>query len=104
MTKPKPWDRGGKNRHAQGYGTSWDKLRKYVIDRDKGLCQHCLPKGRVRVGNQCDHIKPKAQGGTDDLDNLQLLCRPCHDRKSLRDRGYRVKPSTGADGWPIEDD
>ena len=100
MTNRPAWYKHGKNRHEQGYGTAWVKLRKVVIERDKHLCQHCLAKGRATAGTQVDHIKPKAQGGTDDLDNLQLLCRPCHDRKSVLDRGWRPRPTTGVDGWP----
>ena len=99
----KAWDKGGKTRHQQGYGSAWDKLRKTILQRDKGLCQECKRKGRVRAGNQCDHIKPKAKGGTDDPSNLEILCKPCHLEKNLRDKGHRVKPTFGADGWPIEE-
>lgn len=31
---------------------------------------------------ECDHIVPLWEGGTDDEDNLQLLCRPCHKAKT----------------------
>lgn len=34
---------------------------------------------------ECDHIVNKAQGGTDDMDNLQSLCKPCHDKKSQQE-------------------
>ena len=30
----------------------------------------------------CDHIIPKAEGGTDEDDNLQTLCRACHKQKT----------------------
>ena len=30
-----------------------------------------------------DHISPKFQGGGDNLDNLQIICVPCHSSKSM---------------------
>jgi 5-methylcytosine-specific restriction protein A len=32
-------------------------------------------------------VTPKAQGGTDDLVNLQPLCKQCHDAKTKREHG-----------------
>jgi len=52
------------------------------MQRDAGLCQVCNLKGRLTVGNIVDHIKPKAEGGTDDLGNLQVICKPCHTMKT----------------------
>lgn len=101
----KPWDKGGTTRHQQGYGTAWDKLRKFILARDNHLCQICLSKGRTAVGNQVDHRLPKAKGGTDDPANLWVLCRPCHDEKTIRDQGKKPRRRVryGLDGWPIED-
>lgn len=100
------WTHGGKSRHERGYGSAWDRLRKTILTRDKHLCQHCFAKGRVTAGNQVDHIKPKAKGGTDDPANLTVLCRPCHDRKTIADQGKvrrKTRPAVGLDGWPIDD-
>lgn len=90
------------SRHARGYGTAWDKLRKRILARDKHLCQACLRAGRITAGNHVDHIKPKAKGGTDEEGNLEVLCRPCHEAKTTRDSGRRVRPTIGVDGWPTE--
>jgi 5-methylcytosine-specific restriction endonuclease McrA len=30
-----------------------------------------------------DHVIPLSAGGTDDESNLQALCKPCHDRKTV---------------------
>ena len=75
----------GKSRHERGYGWAWERVRKQVIQRDKGLCQLCLASGKVVAGNECDHITPKARGGSDDLSNLRLLCRPCHRSVTARE-------------------
>mgnify|MGYP000170916768 CR=1 FL=1 len=103
MGERKAWQkRGNPNRHQQGYGSSWDKLRKVILERDNHLCQMCLAKGRPVPGNQCDHKIPKAKGGTDDPSNLWILCKPYHLEKTLRENGRRSKPITGVDGWPVE--
>ncbi|WP_374245295.1 HNH endonuclease [Zoogloea sp.] len=90
-------DRSRGTRHQRGYGTDWDAKRLQILERDNGLCQECLRQGRVTpCGHKpftafCDHIRPKAEGGTDDDDNLQTLCSSCHraktDREKLRGRG-----------------
>lgn len=98
---------GKGSRHDRGYGAQWDKLRKQVLKRDNYLCQECLREGRLTPlgvrprDHAVDHIEAKAKGGTDAMTNLQSLCAPCHDRKTARDEGRRVRRVMGADGWPL---
>lgn len=73
------------SRHQRGYGSEWERARKRIIERDLGLCQECLRQGRTSVGEQVDHITPKAQGGGDNEANLQLLCGACHRTKTARE-------------------
>jgi 5-methylcytosine-specific restriction protein A len=77
-----------------------------VNGKPSALCAECLKTGRPTPATQCDHIKPKSLGGTDDLDNLQALCGPCHDAKTAQERDAEQaklkaegKPTIGADGW-----
>ena len=67
-------------------GRRWMRIRELVFRRDKQLCQHCLKAGVIKAANQVDHITPLGCGGTDDLCNLQALCKPCHDLKTIDDR------------------
>ncbi len=100
------------SRQSRGYGAEWERIRKRIVARDKGLCQECLRHGRVTIGREVDHIVPKAeaarrgwtQAQTDDVANLQLLCGPCHQAKTARDNGktYRPKVAIGLDGWPLD--
>lgn len=48
--------------------------RKILLNNHK-CCQKC---GRT-IDLEVHHIKPRSQGGTDDLENLQVLCGICHN-------------------------
>ena len=96
------WKHEQQSRHKRGYGTAWDKLRLRILARDSHLCQVCLAKGRPTPATHVDHILAKAKGGTDSESNLRAICRPCHDRKSIAEKGHRVRQSFGADGWPTD--
>ena len=100
----KPWLRKRLSANERGYGSAWKRVRKLALERDKHLCQYCAEKNppRLTPATQVDHRKPKAKGGTDDLDNLVATCRECHDDKSARDLGHRVRQRFGADGWPCD--
>jgi len=74
------------NASQRGYGYAWQQLRKQVIDRDNHLCQACKANGIAKTGTHCDHIKPKANGGTDCMTNLQMLCVECHNTKTAKER------------------
>lgn len=74
---------GGKTSTQRGYGAKWRKVRTLAMKRDNGLCQLCLPI--ITKATEVDHIKPKAQGGTDALDNLQSLCKACHRAKTAQE-------------------
>jgi len=76
------------SRHKRGYGTAWDKVRRYVLTRDGGLCQPCIKMGRVTEAKQVDHIMQKSEGGTDDESNLQAICVACHKTKTAREASH----------------
>lgn len=93
----KPWHHTA-SRHERGYGSRWVKLRQTIIARDKALCQPCMREGRLTPFAAVDHITPKAEGGTDAHDNLQLICGACHDAKTQQEAaralGQTIKPRT----------
>lgn len=103
MTERKPWDHKGKSTKARGYGRQHQKLREQLFKQEP-LCRMCKAKGRVTVATIADHIVRIADGGpVHDISNLQPLCQPCHDRKSLLEQGKRPKRTFAADGWPVDD-
>jgi len=98
------------SRHERGYGTAHDRMRKRVLIEEP-LCRTCLAKSppRYTPSTIADHIKPKAEGGSDERDNYAGSCKPCHDEKtdaeSAKARGITLRRQIriGADGWPIEE-
>ncbi|MGZ9568790.1 HNH endonuclease [Alcaligenes nematophilus] len=83
---------GGSRRASaseRGYGAAWRRQRKAALQRDYHQCRPCAAKGAVTYGNEVDHIIPKFQGGTDDLENLQTICKDCHDEKTRRESSWR---------------
>jgi hypothetical protein len=71
--------------------------RRAVYFRDQGHCAAC---GADLTGlidplpaAQFDHIVPLAQGGLNDVSNLQLLCQPCNGKKAadLIEPGTRLR-------------
>ena len=68
------------------YGRTWRKVR----DRYRAahpLCERCLERGRITPTQEVHHIKPLAQGGTNDDDNLTALCTSCHSEITAREGG-----------------
>ena len=72
----------GKTTTQRGYGHAWRKQRGKALERDGYICQECKTRHIITPATDVDHIIEKAHGGTDDLDNLQSLCNPCHKDKT----------------------
>jgi len=52
-----------------------------LYQRDMGICQVCFRYADIRDCN-VDHVVPAADGGTDDMDNLQLTHYWCNTIKA----------------------
>ncbi|HET9381313.1 MAG TPA: HNH endonuclease signature motif containing protein [Streptomyces sp.] len=86
-----PW--AGRDDKAARYGISsgrWRTLKRRVALRDNGCCYCCGTEQPDRRDDpdgehqhELDHIIPISEGGAvEDLDNLGLICQPCHEIKS----------------------
>lgn len=85
------------NAYRRGYGgKKWELMRRRIFRRDNYVCQDC---GRICVeGDEdegrwphCDHIRPKSQGGGEDVDNLQTMCGRCHNIKTSSEDRIRMR-------------
>lgn len=56
------------------------KLRHEVFKRDGYRCREC-GASKDETSLEIDHILPVAKGGTNDINNLQTLCRECNRMK-----------------------
>jgi 5-methylcytosine-specific restriction endonuclease McrA len=53
------------------------RLHLLLIERDGHKCKQCNSIENIQI----DHIIPLSKGGSDEPENLQLLCRKCNIRK-----------------------
>ena len=95
------WE-SNKTSSERGYGYQWQKLRKNILARDDYLCVMCLQRGILTPATDVDHIVQKADGGTDDWDNLQSLCKDCHKDKTVRDNGGIPRTGCSLTGEPVD--
>ncbi len=74
--KPKAWART-KPAPKRATGAAYYAQRAAVCRAAHGRCQLCAMPGQV-----ADHIIPLAEGGPDELGNMQWLCHACHNTKT----------------------
>lgn len=64
------------------WSASWLKARRSHLAHEP-LCRACAARGRVTAAEVVDHIVPIRHGGAQlDPENLQSLCKVCHEAKS----------------------
>ena len=56
----------------------WAKRRALILRRDNHTCQQC---GETEGQLHIDHIVPRRLNGTEDVNNLRVLCRACNLKK-----------------------
>lgn len=79
--KPAPYA-GAKDRWLAERPPGYNQLRSLIFKLQMQRCARCGSRTKLEL----DHIHPVAQGGSWAIENLQGLCRPCHDEKSQEDR------------------
>ena len=59
---------------------------KVLVERQKGLCSHCLETLDNDEYLHVHHVVPRSHGGTDDLDNLRIVHLCCHQQLHAQER------------------
>lgn len=80
------------------HGIDWQNQLEELWKRDEGICQMCGKQMEEGVGDP-DHIVKRSDGADDQLSNLRLLCRDCHNKRhpEKQTRFQEVKISQGED-------
>ena len=82
---------------------AWRQTRRAII-ADEPLCRMCAQVGQTTAAQVVDHIERVADAPDKafDPDNLQPLCKSCHDRfKQAQERGRGLR-GAGLDGLPLD--
>jgi 5-methylcytosine-specific restriction endonuclease McrA len=79
--------------HARGTDTQWRNLRKACFQVWGKTCMYCGDRA-----TEVDHIIEVARGGTNTIDNLQPLCKPCHMAKTIAFNTVRPSASHSPKG------
>jgi len=67
-----------------------DQLKKIVASQQRWNCKKC--KNILDATYEVDHIIALEDGGNNDIQNLQALCRNCHGKKTMEDNIKRRYP------------
>ena len=73
--------RSGGTRHKRNVSES---KKKYIASSQKWSCAHC--QQMLDNTYEVDHVIPLYKGGTNELTNLEALCRNCHGKKTFKDK------------------
>lgn len=71
-------------RLRKGSGHRQQKLRRFVLARDRYTCHRCgktfAPSDLVN-----DHVVPLGEGGADNVENMAACCKRCHRDKTAEE-------------------
>ena len=71
---------------------TWPKgLKRDLMRRQSNTCPYCGARKIMRTMD-IDHMTPVVRGGSNDLKNLQVTCKPCNQRKGMMtDQEFRYR-------------
>ena len=81
---------------------TWPRgLKQELMKRQDNTCVYCGYR-RIARTLDIDHMVPAVRGGSNDASNLQVICRPCNQRKGLQtDQEFRARYSRLVPATPL---
>jgi hypothetical protein len=76
----------------QNYGAAWQRFRAWYADLHPAICVLCgaaLASKDMHLDHHPPLTGPDDEGMYDE-NRVRWLCRPCHSRETLRERGGRM--------------
>jgi 5-methylcytosine-specific restriction endonuclease McrA len=90
-----------KKRRANGFMIGLPGRKLGLCSFSMSRCADCRRSGRLNEATVVDHIIERSKGGDDYAqENLQSLCKPCHDAKTRRQGVFKVEPIIGPERFP----
>ena len=77
----KSWKRDTNANHVWSY-----RKKQWLIRRHGSICQECKQRFLFGQGLEVDHIDGNSSNR--DVNNLQLLCKPCHREKTAKEQRW----------------
>ena len=81
---------------------SWPKgLKQELMRHQNNTCVYCGYRRTARTLD-IDHMIPAVRRGSNDTSNLQVICRPCNQRKGMQtDKEFRARYSRLVPATPL---
>lgn len=79
----------GKVEKVEGERVIPQRIKDDVYKRDKGACTKCGRRNNLHY----HHIKRFSDGGLHSINNIKLLCAPCHAKEHKGEPGYHLLKS-----------
>ena len=79
-TPPKSYDRITTSGKKSSKRSVSETKKKYVASQQNWKCAHC--QNQLTAWFEVDHVQRLEYGGSNNVENLEALCRECHGKKT----------------------
>lgn len=77
------YDRERGSAASRGYDRRWQRLRLMYL-RANPFCADCTTSQKTTQATEVHHKVAKRDGGQDEWNNLESLCKSCHSKRTAK--------------------